>query len=98
MTPFYVRVTLPCGARGLYFERRKCVETATELRAFRNLEWPEVRQRLQRQGLAYRVFVSPRAAPVLRCVVGATATPDHDPPRQLATQPGCEQRVLSWGR
>lgn len=98
MTPFYVRVTMACGACGLYFERRTCVETAMELRAFRNLEWPEVRQRLQQQGLAYRVFVSPRTAPMLRRVVGAAASPDPDPPRQLATRPCCEQQVLSWGR
>lgn len=98
MTPFYVRVTLECGARGLYFQRRECVETAIELRAFRNLEWPEVRQRLQHQGLAYRVFVSPRTAPVLRLVAGAAASHDHGPPQQLASQPCCEQHVMSWGR
>lgn len=98
MTPFYVRVTTTRGARGLYFERRRCVEAATELLAFRGLEWPAVRQQLQRQGLPYRVFVSPRSAPVLRLVVDAAPATDRGVPQQLAAQPCCEQHVMSWGR
>lgn len=99
MTSFYVRVDLACGARGLYFERGRCVETAVELGAFRELEWPVVRRRLQRQGLAYRVFVSPRDA---RCagpgLDPATSTGGDEAQQQVATQLRCEQRLMSWGR
>ena len=99
MTPFYVRVTLTCGARGLYFERGRCVQAATELEVFRELEWPVIRQRLLRQGLAYRVFVSPRDArivsPVVDAAVPATAC---NMPKHASTEPGYEQRLMTWGR
>lgn len=98
MTSFYVRVDLACGARGLYFERGRCVQTAVELSAFRELEWPVVRLRLQRQGLAYRVFVSPRDARAVSPGVEPAPSTASEAPQHVATQSCCEQRLMSWGR
>lgn len=97
MTPFYVRVTLACGARGLYFENGRCVEAANELNAYRALEWPQVRLRLQRQRLVYRVFVSPRDQRVVSPDVDAPPVTNREH-EHLAALPRSKQRLMSWGR
>jgi hypothetical protein len=98
-TRFFVRVQTAGGVRGLYFEDDCCLETATELRAFRGRRWAEVRQQLQRRRLDFDVLTPPPVARSLYTRAPLALMPLCASPAPLLAQSSVngEQVAFGWG-